>query len=95
MYLPYNKVSRRLNLEFDIRLTENSIGPFVIACHRLVDIDLHDSTKGTITLVCQITQSYFKDICISYRTAILLSYNKKKLVLHLVCYKHCFNHSVT
>ena len=31
------------------------------AYHRLIDSNLHDSTKDTITLVCQLMQSYFKD----------------------------------
>ena len=61
------------------------MGLFVIACHHLVDIDLHDCTKGAISLVCHLIQTYFKYICIPYRTANLLSYNTKKLVLHLAC----------
>ena len=66
----------------------------VIACHRLADIDLHDCTKGAVTLVCHLIQTHFKDICIPYKTAILLSYKTNKLVLHLACYEHCFSHSV-
>ena len=71
MYLPYNNIRILLTyLELNTRLRENFIRPFVIACHRLVDIDLHDCTKGVITLICHLIQTYFKDICIPYRTAI-------------------------
>ena len=70
-------------IQSHIRFTEKFIGPFVVACYRLVDINLHDCTKGAVTLVCYLIQTYFKDICIPYKTAILLSYNTNKLVLHL------------
>ena len=53
------------------------MGLFLIVQHRLVDSDLHDSTKDTITLVCQFIQSCFKDLFIPYKTAILSSYKTK------------------
>ena len=49
-------------LEFNTRLTENFISLFVIACRRLVDINLHDYTTGAITLVCHLIQIYFKEM---------------------------------
>ena len=59
------------------------MGLFSIVCYRLADSNLHDSTKRTIILFCRFTQNYFKDVCIPYRTAILLSYNIKQLVIYL------------
>ena len=55
------------------------MGQFSIVCHRLADSTLHDSTNNTITLLCQLIQSYFKDVSILYRTGILLSYNIKTI----------------
>ena len=60
------------------------ISPFVIACD-IVDITLHDSAKDAITLVCQLILNYFRNICIAYGTAIILSYDIKQLVLHFAC----------
>ena len=60
------------------------ISPFVIPCD-LIDITLHDSAKDAITLVCQLILNYFRDICITYGTAIILSYDIKQLVVHFVC----------
>ena len=77
-----------------IRHKEELMGLFSIVCHRLAESDLHDSTKNTTTLFCRLTQNYFKDVCIPYRTAILLSYNIKQLVIYLAIYNHCSHYSV-
>ena len=70
------------------------MGLFSIVCHRLADSNLQDSTNNTITLLCQLIQSYFKDVCIPYRTGILLSYNIKQLIAQLAYYNHFYNYSI-
>ena len=65
------------------------MGQFLIVCRHLPDNGLHDSTKDTITLVCQLIQNYFKNIFIPYRTVIFSSY-KKGLLIYFDCYNHSF-----
>ena len=47
-------------------------------------------TKDTITLICQLIHNYFKGVLIPYKTAILLKYNSKELLIHFACYIHSF-----
>ena len=53
---------------------EESMGLFSIVCHRVFALN-------PITLFFLLIQNYFKDACISYRTAILLSHNINQLVI--------------
>ena len=70
------------------------MGLFSIVCYRLADSDLYQTAQKTLLLYFAGSLSYFKNVCIPYRTAILLSYNIKQLVIYLTFYNHYYNYSV-
>ena len=77
------------NQSWMLHVSETFARMYFIMANHLADTELHDGTKDTITVFCQLIQNYFKDVCIPYIAAILLKCSAKQLLYFYDVYCAC------